>query len=630
MDFQKLDMVIRGTFTPHKVKFHINPTFDEAMSWIEMFAANHEKPLAFDIEVMSSETACYGFSQSPYEGYCINLRNERENRFTLDQDRELYKKIQKLLADPRTKLVAQSGNFDSHFVGYKDRMYVHRIWFDTLLAHHTLYPRMPHSLGFLTSQYTTHPYYKDEGKNWREGGNINQYWEYNCKDTAITYAVHEKLHKELKQQKLDDFFFNHVMQVLPELVRMTVGGIRADITLKDEISKQLDQDLDNLYQQFQKAVQDCTGDPELIINPRSPKQLSDLFYKRLGLIGRGTSTNADNRKRMRDHPRTSPSAVKMLHILDKYKEEHKFHSVYATMQVDPDRRIRCEYKQFGTQSAPGRLSSAGTMWGSGTNLQNQPERAHPMFIADDGHMFTYFDLSQAEARIVAYKWKVHSLIDNFEKQASEGLDVHRLNAARIFQKDYDEIPTKDRDDDFKPTERFLGKRCVHGLNYTMQAPKLAEVCNIPLEQANEAYYRYHQAFPEIQKAWQDIRKTVMTERMLFNCFGRRMIFMERLTDESMESIIAFDPQSTIGDKVCQVIYQCHQDSRWPKDARIVLNIHDALIAIHPHNDKDIVTEIMKEHAESPITIRGEQVIIPSDFKHSVADDKGIHRWSTLQ
>ena len=117
--------------------------------------------------------------------------------------------------------------------------------------------------------------------------------------------------------------------------------------------------------------------------------------------------------------------------------------------------------------------------------------------------------------------------------------------------------------------------------------------------------------------------------MLYTPLGRRMIFLERLSEEALDSVIAFIPQSTIGDKVSSVIYQCHEDPRWPESAQVVLNIHDALITIHKMKDKKAVTNIMKEHAESPIIIRGHPVRIPSEFKHSKADKKGIHRWSTL-
>ena len=264
------------------------------------------------------------------------------------------------------------------------------------------------------------------------------------------------------------------------------------------------------------------------------------------------------------------------------------------------------------------------------NLQNQPHRAYPMFICDEGYMFSYFDLKQAEAKVVAYIWNVKGLIENFKRSETEdGFDIHRGNAARIFKCEYGDIPAGDWDDTQAPTRRYLGKRCVHGLNYRMQAPKLAEVCGIPVQQGFEAFASYHQAFPEIQKGWEDTIKTVREERMLFTPLGRRLIWMERFTEESFDSVIAFVPQSTIGDKVSSVIYLCHDDPDWPKDARMVLNIHDALISIHRPDDAITVQRLMKKHAESPIMIRGEPVSIFTDLKQSVADEGGVHRWSTL-
>ena len=412
---------------------------------------------------------------------------------------------------------------------------------------------------------------------------------------------------------------------------MQVGGVLADISLKDEIASELKTELEDKLEAFHKKVHKLTGDRSFIPNPNSPKQLQELFFNYLGLVGRGSSTNKDNRQRMIDNPKTPPEHKELLLMLNDYLTEYKFYSTYATQKADNDNRIRCEYKQFGVQSAPGRLSSSKTLWGSGMNLQNQPHRAYPMFIADKGYILSYFDLRQAEAKVVAYLWGVQGLIENFKRAETEtGFDIHRGNAARIFKCDYDDVPNSDWDKNLKPTIRYLGKRCVHGLNYRMQAPKLAEVCNIPVQQAYEAYASYHRAFPEIQKGWADTIKEVRDERMLFTPLGRRLIWLERLTEQSFDSVIAFKPQSTIGDKVSSVIYKCHDDPEWPEDARMLLNVHDALIAIHRPESTAIVQQVMKNHAEAPIMIRGEPVSILTDFKQSQPDEQGIHRWSTLK
>ena len=143
---------------------------------------------------------------------CINLRDGEQNRFTTRQEADILLAIQGLCDSHR--IVAQNGSFDAYWTRLHDWLVV-EIWFDILLAHHSLYPQLPHNLGFLTSQYTTHPFYKDEGKNWKEGGDLDMFWRYNCKDAAITYAIYEKLEKEIAQQGMEKFFFEHVMRAHP-------------------------------------------------------------------------------------------------------------------------------------------------------------------------------------------------------------------------------------------------------------------------------------------------------------------------------------------------------------------------------------------------------------------------------
>ncbi len=233
--------------------------------------------------------------------------------------------------------------------------------------------------------------------------------------------------------------------------------------------------------------------------------------------------------------------------------------------------------------------------------------------------------------MVAYEWQVKGLIEGFERaDADSSFDVHRGKAARIFRKTYDDIPKDDRAADGEPTLRFLGKRCVHGLNYRMGPQKLAEVCGISLSQANEAYSSYHRAFPEIRAAWTHIIATYTTEKMLFNHYGRRLMQLGRITEDELESIVAFVPQSSIGDKVGRSIYLIHDDPEWPKTARTAINIHDAIITIHPISERLAVQRVMVRHAEEPIIIRGQPIVIGADVKESYPDENGVHRWSTIK
>jgi len=640
LDTSKLRAVMDGVWRGHAVKEIINPTWSEAMDWIDKMRSE-KKPVSFDIEITQDkartvgETVCIGFANNAHEGMCINFRDAHDNRYNVEREAKLYRHIQSLLNAPDVQLVAQNGNFDSYWMWYKDRIKPKSIWFDTMLAHFTLYPLLPHGLGFLTSQYTQHPFYKDEGKNWREDLDFNAFWRYNVKDCCITYACYEKLLAELQTAKLEDFFFNHMMHLSPELVRMTVLGTLCDVDMKRKLSADQHVIVEQLRQNFYASAQAATGDPAYTPNPGSPIQMQDLFYTRLGLPTKGkVSADAKNRDRLKMLPLLPDKVQTVIQCLDKWSEEAKFTNTYADMRVDDDDRLRCDYSQIKVANAPGRLSSSQTMWGTGGNLQNQPERAQKMFIADPGYEFTYTDGAQAEARVVAVIWKVRGLIDNFERaKTEEGFDVHRANASRIFRVPYADIPSYDRDPVTGViTKRFLGKRCVHGLNYRMEAPKLAEVCGIPVSQANDAYYSYHRAFPEIKIGWRETLEEVRRHKMLFTPKGRRFLIMGMNPyedDEALDSVIAFIPQSTVGDHVSALIYQCHGHKDWPKTARIILNTHDGLVALNELAHGGIVRGIMKEFAETPIPSKNGDIFIPFEFKKSFPGEDGKHRWSDL-
>lgn len=637
-DVGRIKSVLEGKFRYHEIDTsRINPTFKQAVDWVrDIWSA--KKPVSLDIETISGETACIGMANDPRQGFCINWRDEATNRFTTQEEADLRLLLQEMANDPEVKWVMQNGMFDTSWLAFKDRLMLGPSYFDTMLAHHTLYPSFPHNLGFITTQYTTHPYYKDEGKQWKEGGTLNSFWEYNVKDCAITFAAYEKMLKELEDQGLSEFFFSHVMRLQPHLINMTVGGVLVDHTLKQTIAGDVAAEVSRVKAEFQQLAREATGlGEDYSVNPSSPKQLAELFFTKLRLQGRGLATDKKNRARMRAHPKTPPIAIQMLDKLDKYAEENKFLGTYAEMETDSDNRARSEYKQTGVQSAPGRLSSAATMWGSGTNLQNQPGRAHKMFIADPGYQFSYFDLTQAEAQVVGKKARIETWNEQYKlAREGSGYDAHRALAAEMFKVAYDDVPKEDWDENGKMTIRYIAKRCRHGLNYRMGPDRLAEVLGIGMSEAIELWNIYHNSNPEIKKWWDATLEEVRSNRRLYNAYGRRWILLERYDEEALKSVVAFYPQSTIGDKVSRTIYMCESDPEWPTNhARMALNIHDALISLHTLEVGDLVRRIMKKHAEEPVyiqDIKGErqELIIAAELKASVPDDKGIHRWSTLE
>jgi DNA polymerase I-like protein with 3'-5' exonuclease and polymerase domains/uracil-DNA glycosylase len=673
---EKLSRVLNGTYVEPIITVHYNKDVNFVIKYLMQLRAA-KLPTALDIETVNDETSCIGFANKIDEALCINWRNETGNFYSVQEELKIRLFIQAWF--DRTdefapKLIMQNGMFDSYFEAYKERMELPPSHFDTMLASHTLASTLPHNLAYLVSRYTDMPYYKDENKKWRHINDWPVHFTYNGKDCCGTLRVFYEQVKELKANILPehfkqlygyetqyDFFMDHVMRLQPHLIKMTVGGVLADTELKDQLAKEIAKDIDKLKKTFYAYVLELTGEPDYRPNFASPKQLGELLFTKCRLVGRGTATDAKNRARMIAHPKTSETARQMLITLNKIAKEQKFLSTYVNMSVDEDNRIRCEYKQTGVQSAPGRLSSTQTMWDSGGNLQNIPPRGQELFLIDEGYEASYFDLAQAEARIVGWRYLIHQWIEDFERARLEGgFDAHRSLASIMYKIPYDDVPK----DDIDPitgefTIRYKSKRCRHGLNYTMAGPLLAEQINVSANEGEVLYNLYHRVNPELQVGWRWTYQQVARDMGLYNAYGRKYVLLEPLNQTPLGVLVAFYFQSTIGDKVAKIIYQCHNDPEWPKtaivnkrsklNARMLLNIHDALIAIHKPEDGDTVRRIMKKYAEEPISIecidgKIRECIVPADFKVSVPiktvikEVDGVkiveqfpdkHRWSNL-
>jgi DNA polymerase I-like protein with 3'-5' exonuclease and polymerase domains len=181
----------------------------------------------------------------------------------------------------------------------------------------------------------------------------------------------------------------------------------------------------------------------------------------------------------------------------------------------------------------------------------------------------------------------------------------------------------------------------------MQAPRLADTTGLSLRDATDAFNRYHRTHPEIEAWWHKTEMQARNTGVLYNLLGRRWVLTEIISEKTLESIIAFVPQSTVGDHVVRAMYLIEDDPSWPVDARIALNTHDGLVAIAPVETLTQCAQIMKRHLETPIYVPGmPELIIPAELKISkeptsmcvmdsgkalfYKDQGGLHRWSELK
>lgn len=621
--------------------FHLWPTKKDALEWIAHlhdYSTSRNKPIAYDIEVQQRKVVCIGMSADPMEGFCVNWAHVNGgnvvNQFSEQDEVEVRLALGKLLSDPRIKLVAQNGDYDRSVLWFVDRMRINATWFDTMLAEHLLHPTGWHGLDHIASVYTWEPYYKSEKTTFYH--DPDAFFRYNLKDACVTREVCATQLSELTKKGLRDFFFGHTMRLQPHLQQAQVLGIPIDNAQLEMVSTKLHEELEELRAKFVAACAAAISEP-IDVNPLSTKQVGE-FLQRLGVVfGRRTATgkpslNKEAIASLNNYYSDDPHIPQILQTRAKYVTEHTHITNFVDMKLDGDGYFRAAYSEQGTREAPGRLSSSKTHWGTGRNIQNIPHRADWIFVAPKGFVFIYIDLEQAEARYVGWDWNIEEWIKDFERARREPgtFDCHRQLAAMIYNIPYEDIPEEDFLPDGSPSKRFIGKRSRHGLNYRLGPDTFAEKNGLPLSVAQFVYAKYHSMFPQIRKGWRRIENEMRANRVIYNSYGRPLYIEEQLTTEALKSIVAFRPQSTIGDKMKRAWYIAAEDDDWPDHARIIRNVHDALYAIAPAARAKDCLRIMIKHAEEPINVGPFPLIIPAAPKMSVPDESGVHRFSTLK
>lgn len=594
---------------------HTEATYDAEAIAYEMSQA---EVLSLDIETFMTDNgwrlACIGFSDRPDRALVI-----KATPGTMPTIR--------MVCEAPNKKVMQNGAFD-YSVLYDEGITIPNFWWDTMLAHHTLYAEssgggdetatllgkkrtagFAKGLAFQTSIYTREPYYKMDGKAWKETSDLPMFWRYNALDAAVTREIQIVQEKELAEFGVAGVF-HEAMSLLPYALEATRTGILIDTKVREEMKVEAQNKVDNL----QAFVNKIAGES---INVKSNPQMVALLYDKLKLPKRhgksgGLTANKDVLVEL-GHKTQNP----VLHSIIQLRQQRDVIERYLNANIGSDLRMRCSFDLTGTRS--GRLSSRQSLDGTGTNLQNIPSDLRRMFVSDPGTVFVYRDYSQAEARVVAYLARCEGLIELFEDSTR---DVHTENAARIFGKS--PAVLEKNGGPVTSVERYLAKRVIHASNYGMEAKRLVEVVNedaattgvrIVLSDAKRLIEKYFLLFPEIQQNfWREVEVELRHTRTLSTPFGWRRAFYGRWDDKLLREAYSFIPQSTVG-HLARIAWRRISDRLvahplW--GAEVLLNVHDSILV---QCDEGVVHEVvhaMKQEMDISMTLGDYTFKIPTD------------------
>jgi uracil-DNA glycosylase len=140
----------------------INPSLAELDAWADNIIIPGEGMLSCDIETAYGQIKCIGFADSPDNAIVVPFMDASHSTGsywpTLSDELHAWRTVRALL-ECRICKVFQNGVFDLQYIS-KMGIYPVNCTEDTMIFHHSLFPEVRKSLGFLGSVYTSEASWK--------------------------------------------------------------------------------------------------------------------------------------------------------------------------------------------------------------------------------------------------------------------------------------------------------------------------------------------------------------------------------------------------------------------------------------------------------------------------------------
>jgi len=596
-----------------------SPGFEKVMQFYAL--VQNKEFVGFDIEATPKFITCFSFSvydEGKIKAMSIPLMDNRGSYWSPEEEVKIWIGMAKILADENLKKILTNGMFDIMFTLRTMNIKTENFFFDTMLAQHICYTDLPKGLDYLTSCYTYFPYYKDEGKqsHLKVIKDWPQYWNYNAKDSAYLLPISEALIKELEEFNASDAL-EYTMNLHKPLMEMEFNGFLTDT----EGIKKTKAEYEEKILTLQAQLNEIAGQE---LNTNSSKQMIAYFYG-ICMIkpyidrtsGNATCGSVALHRIAKNGGKGSTEAK----IIIKIRKYGKLVSTYFNIDVDEDKRLRCNHKISGTTS--GRIATEKTYFGTGSNLQNQPYVFKYFLIADPDHIICEVDLAKAEAHVVAYLAQDANMIESFVS----GIDVHSFNASKIFHVPIEEVIAEHHanKEDQKSTMRYMGKKVVHASNYNMGPQTFSDqlaVEEIFMSQSEckKLLTNYTDRFPGLKRWHRSIEEEVQATRTLYNLFGRPKKFLGEMNPALFRNAYSYKPQSTVAELLNRGTIKIANDPRLGKDGfdiRLLTTVHDSdVFMFHKSQIPNLlqILLIIKEHMTHTFTYKGKSFTIGLDAK----------------
>lgn len=456
-------------------------------------------------------------------------------------------------------------------------------FFDTTIAAYLLDPtRTTYPLSYLAGLFKKPEIYADEMKDFASKG---------AAVSLFLLSIYEDARDMLKKNGVEKLYDEVEQPLVKVLAAMEKAGIATDTKRWEEVHA----DMMSREEALISKIYEQAGEE---FNINSPKQLGHILFEKMGLpAGKKTKTGYSTAADVLEELAEQYPFVK--NILE-YRSLSKLISTYLEalplLIRKETGRIHTTFNQ--TVTATGRLSS------SDPNLQNIPVRTEEgkkirsLFVPGEGYdSFVSSDYSQVELRVLAHMSEDEGLIRAFLNKE----DIHRRTAAEVMG-----IPFED----VTPEQRSHAKAVNFGIIYGISDFGLARQLGITRTAAADYIKAYFERYPSIHafmnRMIEDARKTGCAVTLYGRYRELADINSKNFQRRSFAERTAMNTpiQGTAADIMKMAMIAVYDKMKAGNfKSRVLLQVHDELVAEVTADEKEAVSKLLKETMESVVSLR---------------------------
>ena len=574
-------------------------TVDQLTSFVSSVKENEW--LSVDLETTSinpmvAEIVGFSFSVKKDTGVYVPIRfkDKKDNLFGDDDLQTAIDILKPILENSNIPKTGQNIKYDA-LIMKRYGINLDGIAFDTMIAAHLI---SPNSRSYkLDNLSISHLNYKmvpikdliGSGKNQitMDQVTLEDISFYAAEDADVVIELTEIFIKELKNQKLYNYFMAIEIDLLPVLIDMQFNGIFVDKEYLAIRSDEIGIKIDALHNEITKlAGQD--------FNVSSSQQLAQILFDKLDLPMIKKRSTAE----------AVLSELKDKHELPKlvldYRKLFKLKNTYLDpipTNINPtSNRVHSSFNQ--TMTATGRLSS------SSPNFQNIPIRTEDgkdvrkaiRAQSSDYQIFSA-DYSQVELRVMAHLSQDEALM----QALNNGEDIHTFTAKNIFN--------IHKDEDVLPEMRRTAKIVNFGIMYGAGPFRLSQELDVPFGEAKKIKDAYFSKYKGIEDYIAKSKLLIKSEKSVQTLLGRKRAVWDsdsqnKIRRDAAERMAINMPiQGTAAEMIKIAMIKIYKDLKDNNlKSKLILQVHDELL-LEVHKDEvDYISEMVIKNMKKAIEL----------------------------